>query len=109
MRQPSIIRSRQEIIHEILAALEKSDLPRTKIMYRASLSYTQLKYYEDYLRSNGLVLEDDSQWTLTQKGKRYLDVCRLADEVLKMPSRFEDQIEGLVTTATSESSAGIKE
>jgi predicted transcriptional regulator len=93
MRPPTAIRSRQEIIRDILIALEKLNLPRTKVMYRASLSYTQLKYYEEYLQSNGLiVITEDELWMPTQKGKRYLDACMLADNILRMPSQYDQEL-----------------
>ena len=84
MRQLTKNRSRQEIIKDILASLENSNLSRTKVMYRASLSYTQLKYYEDYLQENALIASaDDDLWALTDKGKQYLQACKHADEILK--------------------------
>lgn len=62
-------------------------MSKTKVMYRASLSYTQLKYYEDYLQTNRLIeITEDELWKLTEKGRRYLQACKLADQILKMPS-----------------------
>ena len=87
MRQLTKNRSRQEIIKDILASLENSNLSRTKVMYRASLSYTQLKYYEDYLQDNALIATADGDlWALTDKGKQYLQACKHADEILKAPT-----------------------
>ena len=95
MRQLTKNRSRQEIIKDILGSLEISNLSRTKVMYRASLSYTQLKYYEDYLQQNALIITADGDlWTLTEKGKQYLQACKLADEILKAPT-----IAATITTA----------
>jgi len=87
MRQLTKNRSRQEIIKDILGSLEISNLSRTKVMYRASLSYTQLKYYEDYLQQNALIVTADRDlWKLTEKGKRYLQACKHADEILNAPT-----------------------
>jgi predicted transcriptional regulator len=56
-------------------------------MYRASLSYTQLKYYEDYLEHNALIgTTDDDLWMLTGKGKQYLQACKAADQILNAPT-----------------------
>ena len=56
-------------------------------MYRASLSYTQLKYYEDYLQDNALIATADGDlWALTDKGKQYLQACKHADEILRAPA-----------------------
>lgn len=80
-------RSRQEIMRDILSTLETANLARTKVMYRASLSYTQLKYYEDYLGGNGLIgMTDQDQWMLTEKGKQYLQACKAADQILNNPA-----------------------
>jgi predicted transcriptional regulator len=91
MRPPIVNRSRQEIIRDILATIEDMDLSRTKVMYRASLSYTQLKYYEDYLQQNSLIrMTEDELWTLTEKGEQYLAACKLADRILKMPPEVKN-------------------
>jgi predicted transcriptional regulator len=80
-------RSRQEIIRDILSTLEIANLARTKVMYRASLSYTQLKYYEDYLGNNDLIsMTEQDLWMLTEKGKQYLQACRAADQILNNPT-----------------------
>lgn len=75
-------------MRDILATVEHAAMSKTKVMYRASLSYTQLKYYEDYLQTNRLIelTEDGDLWMLTEKGKRYLQACKLADQILRMPS-----------------------
>jgi hypothetical protein len=56
-------------------------------MYRASLSYTQLKNYENYLQSNKLIeiSKADDLWMLTDKGKQYLDACKLVEQIVKRP------------------------
>lgn len=92
MRQSEKNRSRQEIMRDILATIENSPMSKTKVMYRASLSYTQLKYYEDYLQDSKLMelAKEGDLWTLTEKGKRYLNACKLADQILRMPSPHDD-------------------
>jgi len=88
MGQSEKNRSRQEIMRDILATLEQAPLSKTKVMYRASLSYTQLKYYEDYLQTSNLIeiSKSDNLWTLTEKGSQYLKACKLADQILMRPS-----------------------
>jgi predicted transcriptional regulator len=97
-------RSRQEIIRDILATMENASMPKTKVMYRASLSYTQLKYYEDYLQNNKLIeiTKDADLWILTEKGKRYLKACRIADHILGIAAAnaqhsTKDQIADILT------------
>ena len=72
-------------MRDILSTIELGGMPKTKVMYRASLSYTQLKYYEDFLQSSGLITITDQLWTVTEKGERYLQACKLADEILNVP------------------------
>lgn len=85
MRQAARNRSRQDIICDILSTIELEKLSKTKVMYRASLSYTQLKNYENYLQSNELIeiSKADDLWMLTGKGKQYLDACRLVEQIVK--------------------------
>ena len=87
MRQSARNRSRQEIICDILSTIELGRASKTKVMYRASLSYTQLKTYENYLQSNKLIeiSKADDLWTLTDKGKQYLDACKLVEQIVKRP------------------------
>ena len=91
-------------MRDILATIEQANMSKTKVMYRASLSYTQLKYYEDYLQSNRLIkiTEDGDLWMLTEKGRRYLQACKLADQILKAPSppaQLSSDHDDLVTAA----------
>jgi predicted transcriptional regulator len=69
-------RSDLDIMAKILyAANEKSGAGRTKIMYRAFLSYTQLKKYLPALTERGLLSYDADTQTFktTQKGLEFLD------------------------------------
>ena len=102
MRQLTKNRSRQEIIRDVLASLENSNLSRTKVMYRASLSYTQLKYYEEYLQDNALITSADGDlWALTDKGKQYLQACKHADEILKAPAIAPTMAQTVASTMTT--------
>ena len=92
MRQAARNRSRQEIICDILSIVELGGVTKTKVMYRASLSYAQLKSYESYLQSNKLIeiSKADDIWILTDKGKQYLEACKLVEQIVERapePSR----------------------
>lgn len=76
-------RSREDITIEILRTVADNPLPRTKVMYRAALSYSQLKSYEDYLVQSRLVELKDEKWTITKKGKSYLSACNQAVSILQ--------------------------
>ena len=68
-------RSRTEIASQILeAGLDRTT--KTKIMYKAFLSYAQLKEYLDILTANGLLEYQKSEGTYrtTAKGKKFLEL-----------------------------------
>jgi predicted transcriptional regulator len=69
-------RSNIDIMAEVLnAASDKTGAGRTKIMYRAFLSYTQLKEYLPALTERRLLSYDADTQTFktTQKGLRFLN------------------------------------
>jgi predicted transcriptional regulator len=76
-------RSRDEIIYEILLLLADSPQIKTRIMYRAYLSYEQLKFYEAYLIEKRLIEQIMDKIALTQKGRAYLIACQKAQEILE--------------------------
>ena len=82
-------RGRHQIIAEMLNIINESDdksATRTLIMYKASLSHTQLKEYLSFLLKNGLIEEiplkiknhgnEKLVNKITEKGVRYLHVTR---------------------------------
>jgi predicted transcriptional regulator len=68
-------RSRTEIASRILESAT-GGTTKTKIMYKAFLSYAQLKEYLTVLEESGLLTHDRGEQTYktTQKGLRFLDV-----------------------------------
>ena len=66
-------RSRTEIIAMILQS-SNSGSTKTKIMYKAYLSYAQLKEYLSFLEENNLIrYEEGTQlYKVTQKGHQFL-------------------------------------
>ena len=79
-----------KILH---AANERSGAGRTKILYRAFLSYAQLKEYLQVLTERGLLRYDvDAQtFKTTQKGLRFLDTYNQIYEAIEIlpPSRLQ--------------------
>ena len=67
-------RSRTEIVAIILQSAS-SGITKTKIMYKAYLSYTQLKEYLTFLQENELInYERGSQlYRVTDKGRHFLE------------------------------------
>jgi predicted transcriptional regulator len=91
-------RSGIDIMGEILdAANEKSGVGRTRIMYKAFLSYAQLKEYLPALTESGLLRYDiDAQtFKTTQKGLRFLNMYNLIGEAMKiLPSIQQVKMQG---------------
>lgn len=49
-------------------------ITKTKLMYSSFLSHSQLKSYTNELVELGLATENNGQYTITVKGKEYLDL-----------------------------------
>jgi predicted transcriptional regulator len=82
-------RSKTDIFCDILdASNDKSGVMKTKIMYKASLSYTQLKEYMPVLTASGLLQYDAKTQTFktTEKGLRFLNTYNWISEAMKIES-----------------------
>ena len=68
-------RSRTDITAQILEAVN-GGVTKTKIMYKAFLSYAQLKEYLTVLIENGLLeyIEGEQIYRTTEKGNRFLKI-----------------------------------
>jgi predicted transcriptional regulator len=68
-------RSRTDITAQILEAAN-GGVTKTKIMYKAFLSYAQLKEYLSVLVENGLLeyIEGEQVYRTTDKGNRFLKI-----------------------------------
>ena len=75
-------RSRTDIITMILEAA-RTGVTKTKIMYKAYLSYTQLVEYLKYLEQNDLLTYDtDTQlYRPTKKGSKFLTMSHDLNEM----------------------------
>ena len=75
-------RSRTDIISQILEAAT-SGATKTKIMYRAFLSYAQQKEYLNILTTNGLLDYNSSQqiFRTTEKGGKFLKLYSQIGEI----------------------------
>jgi predicted transcriptional regulator len=86
-------RSRTEIASRILESAA-SGTTRTKIMYKAYLSYAQLKEYLPVLEENGLLAYDKGEkiYRTTQKGLHFLNITNsLQDMMQGVPNTQELQ------------------
>ncbi len=80
-------RSRTEIVAMILEA-GNGGATKTKIMYKAFLSYAQLKEYLSVLIENDLIeYIEGSEYKTTQKGLIFLKMNSQIEELLATPTR----------------------
>jgi predicted transcriptional regulator len=77
-------RSRTEIVGNILDAAN-GRATKTKIMYKAFLSYAQLKEYLSILTENNLIeyLDGSQTFKTTEKGLNYLKMHNEIEELLQ--------------------------
>jgi len=78
-------RSRTEIISLILDSTT-AGATKTKIMYKAYLSYTQLKEYLSFLEGNELIrYEEGTQvYRITDKGRKFVSVYSEIGEMVSL-------------------------
>jgi predicted transcriptional regulator len=78
-------RSRTDITAQILEAAN-GGVTKTKIMYKAFLSYAQLKEYLAVLIENGLLeyIEGEQIYRTTEKGNRFLKIYNQIGEITKI-------------------------
>ena len=83
-------RSRSEIVGLLLDAANGGAATKTKLMYKAYLSFNQLREYLTLLVENGLIEYEGSQtYRTTEKGMRVLHLQNEIDEVA--PIRLNNQ------------------
>jgi predicted transcriptional regulator len=82
-------RGRNEIITSILEVISRGPSSRTKIMYGAFLSYTQLNEYLTFLLENGLISYQQKSnrtppsFTITEKGTHFLKIHNQMNEMMR--------------------------
>ena len=76
-------RRRTEIVGLILEAANGGGATKTKIMYKAFLSFAQLREYLTTLQDNGLIEYEGGMQTYrtTEKGMRLLDIYEKMHEL----------------------------
>jgi predicted transcriptional regulator len=75
-------RSRSDIVGLLLNAANGGGATKTKLMYKAYLSFNQLREYLTLLVENGLIEYEGGQtYRTTEKGMRVLQIQNEIDEV----------------------------
>ena len=84
-------RSRTEIVSNILDAANGGGATKTKIMYKAFLSYAQLKEYLSVLTENNLIEYSNGTQTFktTEKGFNYLKMYNEIGELLQQTTTIK--------------------
>jgi len=67
---------------EVLKAA-KNGVKKTHIMYKASLSFDQLKQYLNALKKENLITEESGIWKTTEKGLHVIEACELCQRLLE--------------------------
>ena len=82
-------RSRTEIVSNILEAAN-GGVTKTKIMYKAFLSYNQLREYISILIENNLLeyLDGTQTYKTTEKGLNFLKMHSEIGELLQTPPKL---------------------
>ena len=77
-------RSRTEIVGLILEAANGGGASKTKIMYKAFLSFAQLREYLTMMQDNGLIEYEDGRQTYrtTEKGIHLLQIYEKMSEIV---------------------------
>ena len=80
VEEPFTNRSRLSIIYQILWICSDHQVSQTKLMYKANLSYFQLKKYVNTLTAKGLIQEEvydgKKSYCTTQRGRQFIDTFR---------------------------------
>lgn len=76
-------RSRSDIVGLLLDAANGGGATKTKLMYKAYLSFNQLREYLALLVENGLIEYEEGMRTYrtTEKGMRLLQIQNTMDEI----------------------------
>ena len=87
-------RDRTEIITLILASASRMNgVLKTRIMYEAFLSFSQVEEYIALLLRNSLLEHDDLKKTnkTTEKGLRLLELCNSINEIVDTKKTKKDE------------------
>ena len=82
MAERSRRRARHDIILEILKDA-KNGIKKTPLMYKASLSFTQIGQYLNALEKAGFIIEKSGVWETTEKGLHVIEACEICLRLTK--------------------------
>ncbi len=80
--KPRRRRARHDIIMEILKNAKNGE-KKTSLMYKSSLSFTQLEQYLNALKKTGFITEKGGFWKTTEKGLHVIEACEICLRLTK--------------------------
>ena len=89
-------RSRGEILSNILRVVASNKATKTRLMYGAYLSYTQIEEYMGFILQQGLIsqVSDTNLYQLTEKGMQDLN---LSDEMSQLVTPLPKELPQMVS------------
>ncbi len=80
-------RSRGETVSNILRVVASNKATKTRLMYGAYLSYTQIEEYMGYILQQGLMnpVPETNLYQLSEKGLQYLNLSDELSQLLVAP------------------------
>ena len=108
-------RTRLEIVEVILSVISGNEgVKRTRIMYKAYLSYKLLiRYLNDVVDAGLVICDDDNCYLLTEKGERFLarfgEYSRFHESVEKQLNHVEDEMAALKEMCPSNGAGNAKQ
>jgi len=75
-------RARHDIISEILNNAKKG-MKKTPLMYKSSLSFTQLEQYLSALKKADFITEETGIWKTTDKGLHVIEACKICHRLME--------------------------
>ncbi|MHB8566812.1 MAG: winged helix-turn-helix domain-containing protein [Nitrososphaerales archaeon] len=80
-------RSRGEIISDILRVVASNKATKTRLMYGAYLSFSQIEEYLGYILQQGLITQEPGTnlYRLSENGMKYLNLSNELSQLLVAP------------------------
>jgi len=63
--------------------IAKNGAKKTEIMYKANLSFSQVKRYLNALKKAGLITEKSRIWQTSEKGLHVIDACDICHSLME--------------------------
>ena len=108
-------RTRLEIVEDILSVISGNEgVKRTRIMYKAYLSYKLLiRYLNDVVDAGLVICDDDNCYLLTEKGERFLarfsEYSSFRESVEKQLNHVEDEMAALRKMCHNSDAANVNQ